>query len=89
MLLPCFFGYCSLMILCRRTSVKGLSNMIMQLRKVCNHPFVFEAVESAINPSKINNDYLWRTAGKFELLDRVLPKFFVSKHRVCINIAVG
>lgn len=62
--------------------VKGLSNMIMQLRKLCNHPFVFEEVESAVNPSKINNDCLWRTAGKFELLDRLLPKFFVTKHRV-------
>ena len=65
-----------------KTTVKGLSNMIMQLRKVCNHPFVFEEVENAINPSKINNDYLWRTAGKFELLDRLLPKFFHTGHRV-------
>lgn len=62
--------------------VKGLSNMIMQLRKLCNHPFVFEEVENAINPTKVNNDALWRTAGKFELLDRLLPKFFVTGHRV-------
>lgn len=66
----------------RKMGVKGLSNMIMQLRKLCNHPFVFEEVESAVNPTKINNDCLWRTAGKFELLDRLLPKFFVSGHRV-------
>ncbi|RPB16418.1 hypothetical protein P167DRAFT_481275 [Morchella conica CCBAS932] len=65
-----------------KMGVKGLSNMIMQLRKLCNHPFVFEEVESAVNPAKINNDCLWRTAGKFELLDRLLPKFFVTKHRV-------
>ncbi|KAL7274633.1 transcriptional regulator [Rhizina undulata] len=65
-----------------KTGVKGLSNMIMQLRKLCNHPFVFEEVESAINPRKGNNDTLWRTAGKFELLDRLLPKFFHTGHRV-------
>jgi len=54
----------------------------MQLRKLCNHPFVFEEVESAVNPTKINNDSLWRTAGKFELLDRLLPKFFHTGHKV-------
>lgn len=67
-----------------KLGVKGLSNMIMQLRKLCNHPFVFEEVESAINPSKVNNDTLWRTAGKFELLDRLLPKFFRSGHKVLL-----
>ncbi|CCX34630.1 Similar to Chromatin structure-remodeling complex subunit snf21; acc. no. Q9UTN6 [Pyronema omphalodes CBS 100304] len=67
-----------------KLGVKGLSNMIMQLRKLCNHPFVFEEVESAVNPSKINNDSLWRTAGKFELLDRLLPKFFRTGHKVLI-----
>lgn len=66
-----------------KLGVKGLSNMIMQLRKLCNHPFVFEEVESAINPTKVNNDSLWRTAGKFELLDRLLPKFFHTGHKVC------
>ncbi|KAI4289614.1 MAG: hypothetical protein L6R35_001125 [Caloplaca aegaea] len=62
--------------------MRGLSNMLMQLRKLCNHPFVFEEVEAQMNPEKYSNDLLWRTAGKFELLDRVLPKFFQSGHRV-------
>ncbi|KAK6534801.1 hypothetical protein TWF281_006101 [Arthrobotrys megalospora] len=65
-----------------RVSIKGLSNMLMQLRKICNHPFVFEDVENAISPGPLANDLLWRTAGKFELLDRLLPKFFASGHRV-------
>lgn len=73
---------CIVLILSRKLGVKGLSNMIMQLRKLCNHPFVFEEVENAVNPSKINNDSLWRTAGKFELLDRLLPKFFQTGHKV-------
>jgi ATP-dependent helicase STH1/SNF2 len=30
----------------------------------------------------MTNDLLWRTAGKFELLDRVLPKFRATGHRV-------
>ena len=62
--------------------IKGLNNKIMQLRKICNHPFVFDEVEGVVNPSRGNSDLLFRVAGKFELLDRVLPKFNASGHRV-------
>ncbi|KAH7074543.1 SNF2 family N-terminal domain-containing protein [Paraphoma chrysanthemicola] len=65
-----------------KTGMRGLSNMLMQLRKLCNHPFVFEQVEEVMNPTKSTNDLLWRSAGKFELLDRILPKFEVTGHRV-------
>ncbi|KKK13419.1 chromatin structure-remodeling complex subunit snf2 [Aspergillus ochraceoroseus] len=65
-----------------KTGMRGLSNMLMQLRKLCNHPFVFEPVEDQMNPSRGTNDLLWRTAGKFELLDRILPKFRATGHRV-------
>jgi len=65
-----------------KTGLRGLSNMLMQLRKLCNHPFVFEEVEDQVNPQRITNDLIWRSAGKFELLDRVLPKFQVTGHRV-------
>ncbi|WYZ40587.1 hypothetical protein EsH8_IV_000928 [Colletotrichum jinshuiense] len=65
-----------------KAGARGLSNMIMQLRKLCNHPFVFGEVENLMNPMNISNDLLWRTAGKFELLDRVLPKYKATGHRV-------
>ncbi|KAJ4366825.1 transcriptional regulator [Neocucurbitaria cava] len=65
-----------------KTGMRGLSNMLMQLRKLCNHPFVFEEVEDVMNPTKGTNDLLWRSAGKFELLDRILPKFHATGHRV-------
>ena len=65
-----------------KTGMKGLSNMIMQLRKLCNHPFVFDEVENQMNPMNTSNDLLWRTAGKFELLDRILPKYQKTGHRV-------
>lgn len=67
-----------------RTGIKGLNNTIMQLRKICNHPFVFEEVENAINPTRQSNELLYRTAGKFELLDRMLPKLKATGHRVLI-----
>ena len=65
-----------------KTGARGLSNMIMQLRKLCNHPFVFDEVENQMNPLNTSNDLLWRTAGKFELLDRILPKYQKTGHRV-------
>ncbi|KAI5365482.1 putative bromodomain, helicase, Helicase superfamily 1/2, ATP-binding domain-containing protein [Septoria linicola] len=68
----------------KKTGMRGLSNMLMQLRKLCNHPFVFEEVEDQMNPNKMTNDLIWRTAGKFELLDRILPKFQRTGHRVLL-----
>ncbi|CAI4211781.1 unnamed protein product [Parascedosporium putredinis] len=65
-----------------KSGARGLSNMIMQLRKLCNHPFVFDEVENILNPLSVSNDLLWRTAGKFELLDRILPKYQATGHRV-------
>lgn len=65
-----------------KSNQKGLSNMIMQLRKLCNHPFVFDTVEDEMNPLNISNDILWRVSGKFELLDRILPKYQATGHRV-------
>lgn len=67
----------------------------MQFRKICNHPFVFEDIKDEFIPYEIDrqknlkyygpfNDMLFRTAGKFELLDRMLPKLFTTKHRVII-----
>ena len=55
----------------------------MQLRKICQHPFLFESVEDKINPSSIIDDKLIRSSGKIELLNRrILPKFFATDHRV-------
>lgn len=54
----------------------------MQLRKICNHPFVFEEVERVVNPYKLSNELLYRVSGKFDLLDRILPKLRATGHRV-------
>jgi len=62
--------------------LKRLNNTIMQLRKICNHPFLFEEVERQLNPVGGNNDMLHRAAGKFDLLHRILPKLQASGHRV-------
>jgi ATP-dependent helicase STH1/SNF2 len=62
--------------------VKGLSNELMQLRKICQHPFLFESVEDKVSPSGFIDDKLVRSSGKLELLNRILPKFFSTGHRV-------
>ncbi|RKP30190.1 hypothetical protein METBISCDRAFT_16953 [Metschnikowia bicuspidata] len=64
--------------------IKGINNQLMQLRKICNHPFVYSEIEQQIHPLADTNDLIWRIAGKFELLDRILPKFSVTGHRVLI-----
>ncbi|RKO95081.1 hypothetical protein CAUPRSCDRAFT_13157 [Caulochytrium protostelioides] len=61
---------------------KALNNLVMQFRKICNHPYVFEEVENAVSPNRANDENLWRTAGKFELLDHILPKLKATGHRV-------
>jgi SWI/SNF-related matrix-associated actin-dependent regulator of chromatin subfamily A protein 2/4 len=67
---------------------KALMNTIMQLRKICNHPFIFQDIEEKLakhlNYSNgiINGPDIYRASGKFELLDRILPKFKSTGHRV-------
>lgn len=71
-------------------------NTIMQLRKICNHPFMFSHIEAAIAefqsppppgqppPTQVEGKLLFRSSGKFELLDRILPKLRATGHRVLI-----
>jgi superfamily II DNA or RNA helicase len=56
-------------------SSTGLNNVIMQLRKICNHPYLF------MSDWNIDDDLI-RSSGKFELLDRMLPKLKAAGHRV-------
>jgi superfamily II DNA/RNA helicase len=55
----------------------GLNNAIMQLKKVCNHPFLF------LKEYLIDEDII-RSSGKFELLNRMLPKLKAAGHRVLL-----
>ncbi|KAJ3347539.1 RSC chromatin remodeling complex ATPase component, partial [Kappamyces sp. JEL0680] len=61
---------------------KALNNLVMQFRKICNHPYVFPEVEDLLNPYHETDRNLFRAAGKFELLDRILPKLKSRDHRV-------
>ncbi|KAJ3124934.1 hypothetical protein HK100_011058 [Physocladia obscura] len=65
------------------SGTKALNNLVMQFRKICNHPFVFPEVEQLVLPNEtMTSDMIYRVSGKFELLDRILPKYFKTGHRV-------
>jgi len=72
----------------QKSGAKQLMNTIMQLRKLCNHPFMFQQVEESYakhigSPTDIiQGADIYRAAGKFELMDRILPKLHASGHRV-------
>lgn len=64
---------------------KGFNNQIMQLKKICNHPFVFPQVEDSLMIEKGTvNNLIYRTSGKFALLKSILPKLQATNHRVLI-----
>lgn len=52
-----------------KVSYTALNNLLMQLRKCCNHPYMFLK-----NYDDMHYDWIFRSSGKFELLDRILPK---------------
>merc|ERR1712223_265171 len=71
-----------------QSGAKALMNTIMQLRKLCNHPFMFQQVEESyakhigMVTDVVTGPDIYRSSGKFELLDRILPKLKESGHRV-------
>lgn len=57
---------------------RGFNNIIMQLRKVCNHPFLF-------SPDGYHlDDVIIRSSGKLALLDQMLPKLKAAGHRILL-----
>ncbi|GLJ26578.1 hypothetical protein SUGI_0515320 [Cryptomeria japonica] len=58
---------------------KSLLNLSMQLRKCCNHPYLFVGEYNMYRKEEIV-----RASGKFELLDRLLPKLQRAGHRVLL-----
>ncbi|KAI9496031.1 SNF2 family N-terminal domain-containing protein [Zychaea mexicana] len=61
-----------------------LQNIVMQLRKVCNHPFLFDwPIDPKTNTHVLNAD-LAAQSGKVLLLDRLLTGLFDRGHKVLV-----
>jgi SWI/SNF-related matrix-associated actin-dependent regulator of chromatin subfamily A member 5 len=63
------------------TDWKRLQSLMMQLRKCCNHPYLFPGADP--NPGELDEG-LVQASGKMMLLDRLLPKLKAGGHRVCL-----
>ena len=58
---------------------RALNNVLIQLRKVCNHPYLFPDADS-----KVTNRNIIRACGKFDLLDNLLTKLRILGNRVLL-----
>ncbi|KAG0681535.1 hypothetical protein C6P40_004688 [Pichia californica] len=66
----------------KREGKTRLLNIVMQLRKCCNHPYLFEGAEPG--PPYTNGEHLVTNAGKMIVLDKLLKKMKADGSRVLI-----
>ena len=61
---------------------KCLMNLLMQLRKCCDHPYLFAGAED--DPDETSLEELVGASGKLRVLDRLLLKLHAKGHRVVL-----
>ncbi|KAM9929073.1 hypothetical protein OXX59_001424 [Metschnikowia pulcherrima] len=66
----------------KREGKTRLLNIVMQLRKCCNHPYLFDGAEPG--PPYTTDEHLVFNAGKMIILDKMLRKFRSQGSRVLI-----
>ena len=66
----------------KRESKTRLLNIVMQLRKCCNHPYLFEGAEPG--PPYTTDEHLIENAGKMVMLDKILVRMKKQNSRVLI-----
>ncbi|KAH3903178.1 DNA translocase SCDLUD_000794 [Saccharomycodes ludwigii] len=66
----------------KREGKTKLLNIVMQLRKCCNHPYLFEGAEPG--PPYTNDEHLVFNSGKMIILDKLLEKKMEQGSRVLI-----
>ena len=58
---------------------KFYMNVLMQLRKACNHPYLFEGIEPEDAP--ILGEHIVESSGKMRVLDKLLQKLYVNSKK--------
>lgn len=66
----------------KRESKTRLLNIVMQLRKCCNHPYLFDGAEPG--PPYTTDEHLVDNSGKMIILDKILTKMKEQGSRVLI-----
>ena len=61
-----------------------LQNPLMQLRKVCSHPFLFDWPIDPKTMDPVLGEELLNASGKMMVLDRLLQALFKGKHKVLL-----
>jgi chromodomain-helicase-DNA-binding protein 7 len=65
----------------------SLSNLAMELRKCCNHPFLIKGAEAVIGQhfnNEASDEIMVKSSGKMTLLNKLLPKLQSDGHKVLI-----
>uniref|UniRef100_A0A1I7UEI0 KIX_2 domain-containing protein n=1 Tax=Caenorhabditis tropicalis TaxID=1561998 RepID=A0A1I7UEI0_9PELO len=81
--------------LCKGTSAPSLMNVMMELRKCCNHPFLINGAEETImndfrlahpdwDEETLTQKALVQASGKVVLIEKLLPKLRKDGHKVLI-----
>lgn len=68
--------------LMRQDNKSQYLNIVIQLRKVCNHPYLFPGIE--VEGQDDFGDHLIQPASKMKLLDKLLPRLKEQKSQVLI-----
>eukprot|EP00004_Rigifila_ramosa_P009475 TRINITY_DN2104_c0_g1_i2.p1 TRINITY_DN2104_c0_g1~~TRINITY_DN2104_c0_g1_i2.p1 ORF type:complete len:1491 (+),score=355.43 TRINITY_DN2104_c0_g1_i2:89-4474(+) len=71
-------------VLRHQRSMSKMMNVLMQLRKCCNHPYVFPGAEPTTSTPSETLRVMIESSGKLALLDRMLEKLKERGHRVLI-----
>ena len=66
----------------KRESKTRLLNIVMQLRKCCNHPYLFEGAEPG--PPYTTDEHLIFNSGKMLILDKILTRMKEAGSRILI-----
>ena len=63
-----------------------VQNIVMHLRKVCNHPYLFEGAEPG--PPFVEGEHIVCNSGKLAVLDKLLKRLKEGGHRVLVFVTM-
>lgn len=60
----------------------SVQNIVMHLRKVCNHPYLFDGAEPG--PPFVEGEHMITNSGKLSVMDKLLKRLKEGGHRVLV-----